>query len=101
MKNNFCYFSANKNHLVSMTTGLLNKNFQHKNINIFLPIILCINVVAQKNHLIETVLLGTYNLSLVLGAQKNCLIETVLLSTRVFPDRRHCVVVLEQDIILA
>ena len=44
-------------------TGLdINKNFQRKIVNIFLPIILAYALGAQKNHLIETVLLSTHNI---------------------------------------
>ena len=38
------------------------KNYQRKIVNIFLPIIFSIVLGAQKNRLIETVLLSTYNI---------------------------------------
>ena len=40
----------------------MNKNFQRKIENIFLPIILAYVLGAQKNRLIETVLLSTNNI---------------------------------------
>ena len=40
-----------------------NKTFQHKIVNNFLPIILAYVLGAQKNRLIETVLLSTNNIS--------------------------------------
>ena len=43
-------------------TGLLNKNFQLKIVIIFLPINLTYVLGAQKNRLIETVLLSTQNI---------------------------------------
>ena len=64
---------TNDCNMVQMAQVQINKNFQRKNVNIFLPIsfnrccgyskepsqyVLC----AQKNHLIETVLLSTQNI---------------------------------------
>ena len=43
-------------------TGLNKQNFQRKIVNIFLPIILACVLGAQKNRLIETVLLSTHNI---------------------------------------
>ena len=43
----------------------INQTFQHKNVNIFLPIFLAYVLGAQKNHLIEMVLLSTHNICLV------------------------------------
>ena len=40
----------------------INKHFQHKIANVFLPIILSICLGAQKKRLIETVLLSTHNI---------------------------------------
>ena len=63
---------------------LVSKYFQRKIVNIFLPTNFNIHVLgAQKNRLIETVLLSTHNIcfAYVLGDQKNRLIETALLST--------------------
>ena len=40
----------------------MNKNFQRKSVNIFLLIIFSICLDAQKNSLIETVLLSTDNI---------------------------------------
>ena len=40
----------------------MNKKFQHKIVNIFLPIIFNICFIAQKNRLIEKVLLSTHNM---------------------------------------
>ena len=64
----------------------ISKIFQRDIVNIFLSISFNINfvLVAQKNRLIETVLLGIHNicsgrhLNICLGAHKNRLIETVL-----------------------
>ena len=47
---------------VELSTGLDNKKNQRKTVNIFLPIILAYVLGAQKNGLIETVLLSTYNI---------------------------------------
>ena len=51
------------------------KNFEPKIVNIFLPVsfIICFGCSKEPSHRV---------LSYVLGAQKNRLIETVLLSTR-------------------
>ena len=40
----------------------INKKFQRKIVNIFLPIIFRICFGAQKNHLIDMVLLSTHNI---------------------------------------
>ena len=40
----------------------MNKNFQHKIVNIFFPINFNIRFGAQKNRLIERVLLSTHNI---------------------------------------
>ena len=42
--------------------GLDKQFFQHKIVNFFLPIIFSIFLGAQKNRLIETVLLSTHNI---------------------------------------
>ena len=41
--------------------GIINKNFRQKIVNNFLPIILAYVLCAQRNRLIETVLLSTHN----------------------------------------
>ena len=43
-------------------TNLVNKHFQRKLVNIFLPIVLAYVLGAQKNRLVDTVLLSTYNI---------------------------------------
>ena len=45
-----------------MVIDLENKNFELKTLNIFLPISFYICFGAQKNRLIETVLLSTHNI---------------------------------------
>ena len=42
--------------------GLDKKSFEYKIVNIFLPISISISFGAQKNLLIETVLLSTHNI---------------------------------------
>ena len=51
----------------------MNKKFQCKIVNIFLPINLTYVLGAQKNRLIETVLLSTHNMCFGLEIKKlNC-----------------------------
>ena len=47
---------------MTTTIGLDKQNFQRKIVNIFYPSFLTYVLGAQKNRLIETVLLSTYNL---------------------------------------
>ena len=51
-----------KNKKAIFLLGTLNKKFQRKIVNILLPIILAYVLGAQKNRLIETVLLSTLNM---------------------------------------
>ena len=49
---------------VANVSIIVNKNFERKIVNIFLPIRLTYVLGAQKNRLIETVLLSTHNICL-------------------------------------
>ena len=54
------FWMKNKKAIFLLRT--LNKKFQRKIVNILLPIILAYVLGAQKNRLIETVLLSTLNM---------------------------------------
>ena len=58
----FHMISAHYTKIPIIHTGLDNQNFQPAIVNIFLPVILSICLGAQKNRLIETVLLSTHNI---------------------------------------
>ena len=45
-----------------MSQVLINKNFQRKIVNIFLPIVLAYFLSTQKKRLIKTILLSTHNI---------------------------------------
>ena len=49
-------------YILTTSTGFDKQNFQCKNVNILLPIILAYLFGAQKNRLIETVLFSTHNI---------------------------------------
>ena len=70
---------------MTASTGLDKQNFQRINVNIFLPILLPYAFRAQKNRLIETVLLSIHNICFGCGIRKinfrNALLTKVLLST--------------------
>ena len=70
-----------------MVTGLDKQHFHRKDVTIFLPISFNICLGAQKNHLIETVLLSTHNICF--GGEKRKLNFRYVLLTKVLV--LHCV----------
>ena len=61
---------------ITVHTGL-DKHFQRKIVNIFLPIILAYVLDAQKNCLMETVLLSTHNLLWLIHKKIIFLLRTI------------------------
>ena len=66
--------------MVRLDHRFRNTIFERKSVNIFLPISLNVCLGAQKNRLIETVLLSTHNMFWLRNKKINFLVDTLNLS---------------------